>query len=409
MTIQPIHARYPFRQVSRQAVGEAEVDLAAVIAEEPEVVARGVERVVWALEDGTVGEAHDVDRVELLSYPVARVLVSLVDEHILTRRYAQAEAATAYERFTADFADTSELKYANTDRLTLPDLLAEFDLSGAVRAADGTVGDGSAAVSDGQSREFLIGVGTYLELASDQRGDEWRLVNRALADGEVVVDGEELLVLCRQAVRHRVDDGLPLSVPEAIETEVTDEVADLRERLSELDLTREIDTVVPELFPPCMKSLLDRVQKGEHLEHHSRFAIASFLTSIGMTTDEIVDIFQVNPGFGEEATRYQVDHIRGATSPTDYSPPSCATMQSYGDCVNKDDICEDVIDESHPLNYYEHRLDQEDEDELTDWRDEQEEGDGGEDDEGGDGGATDGETESTTAESGAEPEADSGA
>ncbi|WP_459193759.1 DNA primase regulatory subunit PriL [Halosimplex sp. J119] len=401
--MQPIHARYPFRQVSRQAVGEADVDLAAVVAEEEEVVARGVERVVWALEDGTVGEAHDVDRIELLSYPVARVLVSLVDEHILTRKYAQAEAATAYERFTADFADTSEFQYANADRLTLSDLLAEFDLSGDVRAADGgptrsgggggaategraggAIGDGSAVVSDGQSREFRVEVGTYLDLASDQRGDEWSLVNRALADGEVLVDGEELLALLRQAVRHRVADGLPLSVPEAIETEVTDEVADLRERLSELDLTRDIDTVVPELFPPCMKSLLDRVQKGEHLEHHSRFAIASFLTSIGMTTDEIVDIFQVNPGFGEEATRYQVDHIRGATSPTDYSPPSCATMQSYGDCVNKDDICEDVIDESHPLNYYEHRLDQEDEDELTDWRDKQgEDGDDGAEADGG--------------------------
>ena len=370
MTIQPIHARYPFRQVSRQAVGEAGVDLAAVVAEEAAVVERGMERVVWALEDGSVGDAHDVDRVELLSYPVARVLVSLVDEHILTRMYAEAEAATAYERFTADFTDTDELAYANTERLTLPDLLTEFDLSGDVRTANGTIGDGSAAVSDGQSREFWMEVGTYLDLASDMRGDEWRLVNRALADGEVTVDGEELLALLRQAVRHRVDDDLPLAVPAAIESELTEETEQLRERLSELDLTRDIDTVVPELFPPCMKHLLDQVQKGEHLEHHSRFAIASFLTSIGMTTDEIVDIFQVNPGFGEEATRYQVDHIRGATSPTDYSPPSCATMQSYGDCINKNDICTDVIDESHPLNYYEHRLDEEDEDDLTDWREE---------------------------------------
>ncbi|PSQ20551.1 DNA primase regulatory subunit PriL [Halobacteriales archaeon QS_9_67_15] len=368
--MQPIHARYPFRQVSRQAVGEAGVDLAAVVAEEAAVVERGMERVVWALEDGSVGDADDVDRVELLSYPVARVLVSLVDEHILTRMYAEAEAATAYERFTADFTDTDELAYANTERLTLPDLFTEFDLSDDVRAANGTVGDGSAAVSDGQSREFRVEVGTYLALASDMRGDEWRLVNRALVDGEVTVDGEELLALLRQAVRHRVDDDLPLAVPAAIESELTEETEQLRERLSELDLTRDIDTVVPELFPPCMRHLLDQVQKGEHLEHHSRFAIASFLTSIGMTTDEIVDIFQVNPGFGEEATRYQVDHIRGATSPTDYSPPSCATMQSYGDCIDKDDICTDVIDESHPLNYYEHRLDEEDEDDLTDWREE---------------------------------------
>jgi DNA primase large subunit len=128
---------------------------------------------------------------------------------------------------------------------------------------------------------------------------------------------------------------------------------------------RDIDTVVPELFPPCMTYLLDQVQKGAHLEHHSRFAIASFLTSIGLSTDEIVDLFKVNPGFGEDVTRYQVDHIRGATSPTQYSSPSCSTMQSYGDCVNMDDLCETI---SHPMGYYEAKLDDADEEALVDWR-----------------------------------------
>jgi DNA primase large subunit len=160
-------------------------------------------------------------------------------------------------------------------------------------------------------------------------------------------------------------------VPDVIADELDAKVASVEETLSELELTREIDTVVPELFPPCMKHLLDQVQKGEHLEHHSRFAIASFLTSIGMNTDEIVDLFQVNPGFGEEATRYQVDHIRGATGPTDYSAPSCATMQSYGDCVNMDDLCERI---SHPMAYYEKTIDDTDEDDLEDWRERQ--GDG---------------------------------
>jgi len=139
--------------------------------------------------------------------------------------------------------------------------------------------------------------------------------------------------------------------------------------LADLDLTRDIDTVVPELFPPCMQALLDKVQKGEHLEHHSRFAIATFLTSIGMTTDQIVELFQVNPGFGEDATRYQVDHIRGDTSPTDYSTPSCATMQSYGDCINPDDLCDTI---SHPMAYYEKKIDDAEDDELEDWRDAQE-------------------------------------
>ena len=348
-----LHARYPFLGSARQAVEDADVDLARVVTAEERVVERAFERVATALEDGSVGEPHRRVRVELLSYPVARVLVSLVDEHMLTRKYTRAEAATAHERFQHDLTTATELKSRTRERVTLDALLSEFDLAQAVRETQ-----------DG----YRCTVGTYLRLAADEWGDEWRLVNRELRDGEVTLDERELLVLIRQAVRQRVASGLPLSVPDAIATELEAEVTQLREKLADLELMRDIDTVVPELFPPCMTALLDMVQKGEHLEHHSRFAIASFLASIGMTTDEIVDLFEVNPGFGEEVTRYQVDHIRGDTSATDYSPPACATMQSYGDCINMDDRCETI---SHPLGYYERALEDADEDELVDWRERQ--------------------------------------
>jgi DNA primase large subunit len=345
-----LHARYPFLASAREAVEAAEVDLAAVVRRDGAAVERAVERVEHALEEGTVGDPHRRHRVELLSYPVARVLVSLVDEHVLTRKYARAEAVTAHERIEADLADTTELQSTRAESITLTNLLAEFDLTADVRETP---------------EGYCVDVGAYLGLAADEWGDEWRLVNRDLQAGEVPLSEAELLVLVRQAVRKRVADGLPLSVPDAISDQLEPEVAQVRETLADLELMRDIDTVVPDLFPPCMRYLLDQVQKGEHLEHHSRFAIATFLTSIGMSTDDIVELFQVNPGFGEEATRYQVDHIRGKTSATQYSPPSCKTMQSYGDCVNMDDLCEQI---SHPMAYYEQQIDDADEDDLLDWR-----------------------------------------
>jgi len=345
-----LHARYPFLRSARAAVERADVDLARVVTEEQSVTERALERIEAALEDGTVGEPHRRTRVEVLSYPVARVIVSVVDEHVLTRKYAFAEAATAKERYEREFERERQLKSREREQLTLETLLEEFALVAAVRETQ---------------TGYEVDVGAYLDLAADQRGDEWRLVNRELRDGVVPLEETELLVLLRQAVRQRVEEGLPLSVPDAIADELTAECERVRELLADLELMRDIDTVVPDLFPPCMRYLLDQVQKGEHLEHHSRFAIASFLTSIGMSTDEIVELFQVNPGFGEEMTRYQVDHIRGDTSPTQYSTPSCATMQSYGDCVNMDDLCEQI---AHPMAYYERKLDDADEDELVDWR-----------------------------------------
>jgi DNA primase large subunit len=348
--MKPLHARYPFLESARAAVEAAEVDLRAVVADEPAVVERALARVEGAITRGDVGDPHRRTRVELLSYPVARVIVSLVDEPVCTRKYARAEAATADERFTEELTVDRELRSVEGDHLDLATLLAEFDLD--------------AHVHD-RPEGYAVDVGAYLATAADQWGDEWRLVNRELADGLVPLRADEVHVLCRQAVRQRVEEGLVLAVPDAIAAELDDEVARVRELLAELELTRDIDTVVPERFPPCMKYLLDQVQKGEHLAHHSRFAIASFLTSIGMTTDEIVDLFQVNPGFGEEQTRYQVDHIRGETGPTEYSPPSCATMQSYGDCVNMDDRCETI---AHPMAYYEQALDEAEADDPVDWR-----------------------------------------
>ncbi|MCD2200594.1 MULTISPECIES: DNA primase regulatory subunit PriL [unclassified Halobacterium] len=345
------HARYPFLGESRQAVQEAGVDLAAVVAEDDAVVERARERVVGSLTNGEVGERARSDRVELLSYPVARVLVSVVDEHVLVRKYADAEANAAYERFTADETDDSEFKSVGDDAsLSRKDLLREFDLTNHVHATQ-----------DG----YDVDVPTYLLLSSSLRPDKWRLVNRALDDGRVPVSEPELDTLLREAVRDRVAEGLPLNVPDEVADALEGPEAAVRDVLSEMDLTREIDTVVPELFPPCMQHLLDQVQRGEHLPHHSRFAITTFLANIGLTTDEIVDIYKVNPGFGEEMTRYQTDHIRGESSPTEYTAPSCATMKAYGDCTNPDDLCDAI---NHPLSYYEAKLDDEDDDDLEDWR-----------------------------------------
>ncbi|RZV11903.1 DNA primase large subunit [Natrinema hispanicum] len=353
--MQRLHARYPFLAAARESVATEAVDLATVVEQDRAVVDRARQRVITALEDGTVGEPAHEPRIELLSYPVARVLVSMVGERVLVRKYARGEAATAYDRFTADMADTTELKSVSSTGLELTDLLTEFDLQDDVRETP--AGDG-----------YRIDVGTYLPLAEDMWEDEWRLVNRPLDGGEVPVDEDELLALLREAIRGRIEDGLPFEVPETIASALEDDADEIRAILADLDLTQDIDTVVPDLFPPCMKALLDQVQKGEHLPHHSRFAITAFLTSIGMSTDEIVDLYRVNSSFGEEMTRYQTDHIRGDSSPTEYSAPACSTMQSYGDCVNKDDLCERI---PHPMAYYEKRLEEAEDDDLEDWREDE--------------------------------------
>ncbi len=340
-------ARYPFLSAAREAVGEEGGDMAALVADGGPPVERAVERVETCLREGTVGEPHRDPRTELLSYPVARALVSLVDEPVLVRRYADAEARTARGRFTAELDDESELQSAGGRTITLRRLLAEFDLSGKVEETP---------------EGYRIGVDRYLALSGELSGDDWRLVTRPLEEGAVPVTRDELLVLLREAVRERVAEGLPQEVPEEIAEGLADEVGSIESLLADRSPPREFDAVVPELFPPCVTHLLARVEDGEDLPHHSRFALVSFLVSLGLDAEDVEAVFE-RGGTGADAAVYQAERL-GDDGRAAYAPPSCEAMDALGDCVNKDDRCETV---DHPLSYYEAALS--DAGEVPDWRD----------------------------------------
>ena len=328
-----LHARYPFLDAARATVDEADVDLAALVRGDGPAVDRGVERVESAIETGDVGEPRRI-RAELLSYPVARVVVSLVDDPRLTDAYARAEARTAHERFVGDIEEP--VPDSLPGGIDLQRLLAEFDL---VAAVDGDVDvdvDGNRAAVD---------VGPYLRLSSDLEGDAWRLVARDLDGGRVPVERDELYVLLREAVRDRVLAGLPLSVPDPIADALAPEVERVARSLSDYELPRAVETeLAPGAFPPCIEALIERVESGEQLPDHSVFSLVAFLAGAGVDPETTVAVTGLDP----EAVQYRHRRLAGESG-ADYPSPSCSVMQAYGDCVEMDDRCERI---DHPLNYY---------------------------------------------------------
>jgi DNA primase large subunit len=265
-------------------------------------------------------------------------------------KYAAAEAASARERFVEDFEADLELKSEAGGRLTLEALLADFGLSGRV-----------APTGDG---EFSVAVTAYLQLAATLEGDEWRLAGRPLAEGRVPVRRPELYTLLREAVRRRVEEGLPLSVPDPIADPLADDLDAIRSSVADLDPPTSFDAVVPGLFPPCMRALLTRAREGEALPDHSRFSLVAFLVSTGLDAEEVTELCDLS-GEPAEAVRAQVDRLRDETGAV-AAPPSCATMVEYGDCVDTDEVCATI---DHPLSYYEKRLEQAPDDRVADWRD----------------------------------------
>lgn len=342
--MESLHARYPFFERAREAVDDAEVDLGDLVArEDAPAVDRAVERVTAALTEGDVGTPRRRTRTELLSYPIARVLVSLVDEPVVTRTYAQAEAATAVERVSADVTENANLSSVSGSEVSLSGVLAEFDLDDDVQPVPG------------EDDAYRVTVTAYLRLSADLDGDAWRLNRRELVDGEVPASRDELLVLLRRAIEDRVADGLPLSVPDAIATALAPAVARVEEVLADIDVAVDIDRVLPELFPPCVQALLERARGDETLPAHSWFSLCSFCAAIGMDAADVLELLDVTASDDPvlaQRVRYGIERVAGERG-VEYPLPSCETMDAYGDCVNRDDLCAEI---QHPLSYYETRV-----------------------------------------------------
>ncbi len=330
-----LHARYPFLQSAREAVEAADVDLVELIETDAPAVERGYERVKLGLSDGTIGEPRRSTRTELLSYPIARVLVSLLDDPMVTDTYARAEAATAQARLEADLTTETELQSTASRRLSVDQLLREFGLADAVTVTE---------------TETRIAVTQYLTLSRNLEGEQWRLVNRSLTAGEIPLERPELLALLEEAVADRVSDGLPLSVPEPI----ADRLATRRQQLESLVETPEVDlafeTVDPNAFPPCMTALLAQARRGETLDPPGQFALVGFLAGTELDADAVCDL--AGGGLDRETVAYQLAHLRGQDG-VEYVPPSCQVMVEYGLCVNRDELCEQI---PHPAEYYHQAL-----------------------------------------------------
>ncbi len=283
---------------------------------------RAKSRVIQAIKGEIKTEDMGLATPELLSYPIARILVSCIDDAFLIRRYALAEAKFANSRMGKE------------DDNILTEIGRDFNIN--------------ASIID---KGFRIHFTDYIRGAAGMRALKWKLVNRRLESGYVNITKEQYARLLQEAIRVRISELLPLDVPDMFCQAMADDIKEIKTYMEEIK--KEFDgegfgQVEPGDFPPCIVHLLSSAQGGVNLAHSARFALTSFLLNIGLSVDQVVQMFNISPDFNEEMTHYQVDHIAGSTG-TSYKPPSCTTMITYGNCYNKDEICRSI---GHPLSYY---------------------------------------------------------
>ncbi|MBI4362160.1 MAG: DNA primase large subunit PriL [Euryarchaeota archaeon] len=286
---------------------------------------RGLERVHQAL-DGEIRASPLDPELELLSHPYARMLLSCLNDPYLLRRYATAESKYLWGEMLQEPEET------------LLRLAAELGL-------DAKTGNGGLRVH----------FADYVALSAGM-GGKWKLVNRTVATGYVRVSREELARLAQERIRERILQSLPLRVTPEIREALQPPTAQISPLLEARKKQMEAQGLIqadPQAFPPCIQALLQGIKTG--LTHPGRFALTSFLWTVGLPEEEILRIYQDFPDYNEEVTLYQVRHIGGKFGAgTKYTPPGCAAMKTYGICTNPDQYCEKMNEEGkgHPLTYY---------------------------------------------------------
>jgi DNA primase large subunit len=195
---------------------------------------------------------------------------------------------------------------------------------------------------------YDVGVRVWSYLRFAPRNDpNWKLVNRFLTRGWVLLTRRELVRLVEEAVEARV-----MSLVEDY-SKRADVVRALANAMGGLGVQRSLVTSVTTTtgvvvrrhrvggVPPCMEAIISEIKSGGNPSHQARFALAAFMLRRCMgegrdahdCVDEVVGLFRTVADFDEKVTRYQVEHIAGLRGGRKaYMPPSCEELYSLGLC-----------------------------------------------------------------------------
>jgi DNA primase large subunit len=295
------------------------------------ILNRSKERISQAVFSGRISCDFLEEDTEIIAYPTALMIISSIGDDRTRRRYALAEAKRAYE------------------------LLREEPPDKLLQIAAGSFGwDAHLAERDVSNShfEFALHFTDYVRNSSRIHDLRWKLVNRVLSQGYVLVPREDFARLLEEEVQARVLEKTSdnIILPPELEMHIAPLRSSLLARAQSLAADDMPRAVIIAAIPPCMKNLLSLLQTSKHISHMGRFAMAAFLLNIGTEEEDLLSMFKAFTDFDAKIAKYQVEHIAGKRgSRQKYTPPNCATMQTHSLCVNPDELCATI---RHPLSYY---------------------------------------------------------
>jgi len=331
-------AKYPFIDEAIEYVKQLNISLNELqLKEFEQVLARAEKRLKEAIEIGKISKEWENDDLEILSFPIALMILAFIGDEKSKNKYALAESKRAYYFLKNEPIEKILEISKNTFKLNVK--LSKEKIFGKVF-------------------DVAIHFKDYLKDSIPMHELRWKLINRILKNGYVYLTKDELSRLLSEEVRRKILEKTSRSIKELPETlkSIAFKIEESIKKGAKVFDEEMPKTIVLAAIPPCIKNLYESLISGRHIPHMGRFALTSFLINIGVKEDEVVKIFKSITDFDERKTRYQVEHIAGIRgSKTRYAPPKCTTLKTHGLCTQPDEICNRI---KHPIGYYKVKIKQ---------------------------------------------------
>ena len=310
-----ILSKYPFLKEAKDYVASMNLSLGDIQGHPiySASIELGRQRILYATR-GKVADIEAADKLSqelsILSYAVARILINLAGDRALKMRYAAMEAKRC-----ADF-----LKNERKDMVD--EIRDELDM---------------------RIEDNRIPLVRYLELTRNlvNVDRKWKLINRQVGAGYVLIDEDEIPLMVREAISEKIIEAVNVSGTPKYLGDMAKQLAStsigVPESISIKDLNKGA-------LPPCISSMLASLGGGK-ATHNMMFILGTFFIGTGLGVDDILKVFSVYPKYNEEKTRYQIEFLSGKRGATRYSCPICEKIRSYGLCTSECDV-------KHPLQYY---------------------------------------------------------
>ncbi len=347
--------RYPFLVDLESALNKwyPGLRLSEVLERTIPILERGFDKIIQAIEKGRTSPPpkHITTENEVLAYHVALMIISFTANQWLINRFAEAESEYLYNNMISDDPEVLiniakvlgvDIDYDVRRRVLIPLVKRKGKIAKKVLP-------------------FSISVTDYLRYTKRLRGDpSWSMSNQIIHDGRVYLEKDKIARILKEAIYARIKSsitpiqGKPPKLLEPYVNKVMDILKEKKRFVSEpvelvQDKSLPPDTMLDAL-PPCIKSIYTQAVQGEHLSHHARFALATFLLNIGFDTDYVLSVFRNMPDFNEKIARYQVEHLAGMRgSGKKYLPYNCDTMRTLGLCVAECKV-------KNPLTFYARKM-----------------------------------------------------